>query len=213
MFGCQNKARGNFVELLVSAARIKRILFIAQYSFFFSCLRSTRLIFTVWLPTNNPSPSINFTFCWGNSPFKASYGNVTNPELFFALEEGPYICLCLKTQPAEAFGEQLLESPCKQQLRLPHLPRRLSPRTQPGFPLPRWCWFVPPMLSLHLCLRHVPWRSSTCTSGCVLVENKSTCSVIQSGRASARRLCCTGRLRGAEENNSSDAHASHHGRL
>lgn len=108
MFGCQNKVRGGFVQLLVSAAPMKRIIFIAQYSSSPSCFQSTRLIFTVWLSTKKPPP-ISFTFCWGNSPFKAPYCNVTTPEWFFALEEGPCACAC-RTVGGTAAGKAPLSS-------------------------------------------------------------------------------------------------------
>lgn len=162
MFGCQNKTRcvATLWSFLFQQPPIKRIIFIAQYHFFSVVFRAPgwSLQFC-FLPR---TPPINFTSCRGNSPFKASYCNVSNPELLIALEEGPHACVWRPS--LQNRGEQLMESPCKQQLRLPHLPRRLSPRTQRGFPLPS-CWgFVLAMLSLHLCLPHVPWRSSTCTS-------------------------------------------------
>lgn len=135
-----------------------------------------------FLPRNPPPDQ--FHLLLRKFPFQSTLLQRYNSRMVFCTWRRP-MCLCLQNR----WGNSCWKSPPKQRLRLPHL----SPRTQRGFPLPSWCWFVLPMWSLHLCLPHVPWRSSTCTSGCVLVENKSTCSVIQPGHASPRCLCCTGR--------------------
>lgn len=85
------------------------------------------------------------------------------------------------------------KSSCKQRLRLPLLSKKVqSQGTCEDSLSPSKCQFVLPMLPSHLCLPHVPWGSSTRNSRRVLVENKSTCSVIQSGHASHHCPCCTG---------------------